>query len=100
MLLLLPKFRLSCPTVKQGICVVPLLLMLADIEQLTDISLEETSPDFPTARLTQPREFPEVFLQCIQRIRIRIRGNFYKVFSLNKITEVVALVFHLTHSYW
>ena len=28
-----------------------------------------------------------------------IRGKFYNVFSLNKITEVVALVFHLTHSY-
>lgn len=32
------------------------------------ISLEETSPDFPTARLTQHREFQEVFLQCIQRM--------------------------------
>ena len=71
--------------------------------------IEETSPDFPTARLTQPREFQEVFLQCIQRMLKNwpgqplnpreFRGKLYNVFSLNKITEVVALVFHLTHSY-
>lgn len=36
-LLLLPNFRFSCPTVEQGICVVPLLFMFADTDQLTDI---------------------------------------------------------------
>ena len=70
--------------------------------------IKEITPDLPTVRIFQPREFQEEVLQCIKKILKDLSGlplnqrefgeNAITYFSLNKITEIV-LSFHVTHSY-